>query len=90
MISDGNGNHSIHVASRHGNADILSRLLNSSFAQIQQFDTKNYKGMPCFILLKTKKFGGKILENVETFQVQDFVGETLARHAVALHRTRQL
>uniref|UniRef100_H2YII0 RHD domain-containing protein n=1 Tax=Ciona savignyi TaxID=51511 RepID=H2YII0_CIOSA len=50
LILDSYGNHSIHVACRHGNASILYHLLNSKQLDIMQMDMKNHDGLGCFHL----------------------------------------
>ena len=44
LIPDRNGNNAVHVASRCGDADILSRLLRSKQICDRNIDTKNNKG----------------------------------------------
>ena len=44
LIVDRNGNHSIHVATRHGNPDILRRLLRSKQCRGREFDIVNHAG----------------------------------------------
>nr|NP_001071772.1 NFkB protein [Ciona intestinalis]BAE06579.1 NFkB protein [Ciona intestinalis] len=50
LVLDSYGNHSIHVACRHGNADILNRLLNCKQVYDMEMDTKNFDGLGCFHL----------------------------------------
>ncbi|XP_076824171.1 nuclear factor NF-kappa-B p105 subunit-like isoform X2 [Clavelina lepadiformis] len=50
LIADKFGNNAIHVASRHGNADILSRILNSRQMRGKLPEARNHRGLGYFHL----------------------------------------
>nr|CAB3264307.1 NFkBp105 NFkB protein [Phallusia mammillata] len=56
LITDNNGNHVIHIASRHGNADILACVLRCKLWRgSEHADARNHHGLGCFHLATKAK-----------------------------------